>query len=333
MTARKVYRLEGLEYDNCLAFLALIGLLRALDQVDETRHSRVSWTVGEPPLRPALHLPQPLSTEALAKSIAFGIARLVEDHDFSGREDLSYDWRECRNLLEDAALNASTSRTGRAALVSALMSDAALKDGKEKIVDPTPLCLLFGQGHQHFLERLAEVPKLTAPPPRGRGKAATVSSEEQCLIEALLLPWHRSDPTPSFRWDPHEDVRYAMMAGDPTDKAYKSGTQHGANRIAAVGLAALTVVPRVRRGRVSPFIVGGAHGMEGFSFAWPIWTEPATLPAILAMLAHPNLRTPGSLGHLGVVEVMIAKRISIGKFMNLSRARSLSSINYRQASF
>src|SRR5690606_8944645 len=98
---------------------------------------------------------------------AFGIARLVEDHDFSGREDLSYDWRECRNLLEDAALNASTSRTGRAALVSALMSDAALKDGKEKIVDPTPLCLLFGQGHQHFLGRLAEVPKLTAPPPRG----------------------------------------------------------------------------------------------------------------------------------------------------------------------
>lgn len=36
------------------------------------------------------------------------------------------------------------------------------------LIDPTPLRLLFGQGHQHFLDRLARVPAQPAPPPRGR---------------------------------------------------------------------------------------------------------------------------------------------------------------------
>jgi hypothetical protein len=34
------------------------------------------------------------------------------------------------------------------------MTDAAVKgDQKEGMINPTPLCLLFGQGHQHFLDR------------------------------------------------------------------------------------------------------------------------------------------------------------------------------------
>ena len=112
-------------------------------------------------------------------------------------------------------------------------------------------------------------------PEEGEGKLSSLSSSE-CLAEALFQPWRRDDPTFSFRWDPEEDVRYALMAGDPTDPAYKSGAQHGANRLAAVGLAALTLVPEMRAGRVRPTIIGGASGDEGFSFAWPIWRHPAT---------------------------------------------------------
>jgi hypothetical protein len=40
-----------------------------------------------------------------------------------------------------------------------------------------------------------------------------------------------------------------------------------------------------------------------------------------AMLAHPDLRKPHELGHLGVDHVLVARRISVGKFMNFSRAR------------
>lgn len=120
-----------------------------------------------------------------------------------------------------------------------------------------------------------------------------------------------------------EDVRYALMAGDPTSKTYKPGTQHGANRLAAVGLSAHTLVPETRAGRLRPSIIGGVSGRDGFSFAWPIWCGPATLPAIRALLAHPGLHEIDSLAHLGVDHVMVAQRISVGKFMNFSRAHPI----------
>ena len=206
------------------------------------------------------------------------------------------------------------------------MSDAAIKDDKREPVAPTPLCLLFGQGHQHFLERLAIVPREPAPPPRGKGRKAITLSASECLAEALFQPWRRDDATFSFRWDPEEDVRYALMAGDPTDAAYKARTQHGANRLAAVGLAVLTLVPEMRAGRVRPTIVGGASGADGFSFAWPIWRDPATLAAVRGLLSHPDLREPDGLKHLGVDHVLVARRISVGKYMNFSRARPIAQI-------
>jgi hypothetical protein len=237
---------------------------------------------------------------------------LLPSHDFGDQNDLAYSRDECRALLEKEAKAASGPLRGRVDLLAALMSDAAIKDDKQRPIDPTPLCLLFGQGHQHFLDRLASVPRQAAPPPREKERKKVNVSAPESLAEALFEPWHRNDPTPSFRWDPEEDVRYALMAGDPTDDKYKTATQHGANRLAAVGLAAITLVPERRAGRVRPNIIGGVSGSGGFSFAWPIWREPATLCAIRALLAHPNLRETGALRHLSVDHVLVAQRISVG---------------------
>ena len=61
----------------------------------------------------------------------------------------------------------------------------------------------------------------------------------------------------------------------------KETTQHGANRLAAVGLAALTVVPERRSGKVRLGMLGGERDAGGaFSFTWPIWWKPIGLPAI-----------------------------------------------------
>ena len=43
MNARTTHRLDGLESDNLLAFLALLGLLRALEAADSTLHPRAAW--------------------------------------------------------------------------------------------------------------------------------------------------------------------------------------------------------------------------------------------------------------------------------------------------
>jgi hypothetical protein len=327
MTGEFSHRLDGLEPDNLLAFLALLGLLRAIEVDDRERpegeklRPRAAWDIDLPPLRPRLVLARGVTREEVLERATSGLEALAAVHEFDARKDLNYSAEECRELLAREAGTATCGARARADLLASLMSDAAIKDDKKVTIDPTPLCLLFGQGHQHFLERLAEVPRQGAPPRRGRGKKAISVSAIDCVGEALFEPWHRSDPTSSFRWDPEEDVRYALMAGDPTDSAYKAGTQHGANRLAAVGLGVLTLVPETRAGRVRPSIIGGESSADGFSFAWPIWREPATLAAIGALLAHPNLRKPEALVHLGVVDAMIAQRISVGKFMNFTRAR------------
>ena len=330
MTAKTVHRLDGLEPDNLLAFLALLGLLRALEAADNELDSklqpRAAWDIDRPPLRPKLILSCAVTQEEVTENAANGIRVISACHDFGGQKDLNYSQEECRALLQEEARAARPDSRERADLLAALMSDVAIKDDKKKLVDPTPFCLLFGQGHQHFLERLAHVPQKPAPEPRGRGGQAVSLSESECLSEALFQPWHRNDKTHSFRWDPEDDVRYALMAGDPTDTAYKTGTQHGANRLAAIGLGVLTLVPEIRAGRVRPGATGGARTAGGFSFAWPIWREPATLTAIRALLAHPGLREIDALAHLGVDHVMVAQRISVGKFMNVSRARPLQSI-------
>ena len=324
MTTQAVHRLQGLEPDNLLAFLALLGTLRAIACERPDLQPRVSWSIDEPPLRPLLHLGESMDRESLAETVARGLDKLAMDRVFGDHADLNFTQDECRSLLDEAAKAASVVHRGRADLLAALMSDAAIKNGQHKVIDPTPLCLLFGQGHQHFLARLKDVPALAAPPARGRGKQAVTVTPAKAIEEALFDIWHRTDPTPSFRWDPAEDVRYATMGGDPTDPAFKAGTQHGANRLAAVALPAMKLATRARAGRVRPTIAGGQRDREGFSIAWPIWHAPTSLAGIEALLLHPDLRAPGQLAHLGVVDVLVAQRISVGKFMNFTRARPVS---------
>jgi hypothetical protein len=63
---------------------------------------------------------------------------------------------------------------------------------------------------------------------------------------------------------------------------------------------------------VRPAVIGGESGATGFSFAWPVWREPASLAAIGALRSHPDLREPAALAHLGVADVFVARRISVG---------------------
>jgi hypothetical protein len=313
------HRLEGLEPDNLLAFLALLGLLRSLETACPAWRSRAAWDLDRAPLRPILLLADPCTQRAVSEAAAEGAGRLAvlygfpaEKHDAAAQKDLNYTNACARALLSEAVAEENRER---ADLWAALMCDAAARDER---IEATPLCLLFGQGHQHFLERLATVPRTETPPPRGRGKNRVSLTAAEAIEEALFFPWKRQDPTPGFRWDPEEDVRYALRASDPSGE--KSTTQHGANRLAALGLPVLTAVPVQRGNRVRLQVLGGSLGRE-FTFAWPIWREPASLAAIRAMLSHPDLRSDaGSLAHLGVEQVRLARRIVVGRFMNFTRA-------------
>lgn len=322
---RVEHRLHGLEPDNLLAFLALLGLLRALEEARPDWRARVRWSLDAPPLRPVLVLRDSVVPAAVSAAAADGVAQLATAHAFAGKADLNHTVSEARAVLvrgRDAGGYAAD-------LLAALLCDTVVKVEQGKPTDrieATPLCLLFGQGHQHFLQRLAAVPNQPAPPPRGRGKRVVEVTAADCLGEALFATWARQDPTFSFRWDPAEDVRYALMYGDPSNAANKDGAQHGANRLGSIGLSLFTAVPTQRGGQVRLALPGGGW-KRGFSIAWPIWRDPIGLEAIRSLLTHPDLRTLGALDRLGVDHVREARRISVGKFMNFTAANPMRAEN------
>ena len=316
MSPANIHRLDGLEPDNLLAWLALLGLLRSLEHARSAWRPRAAWTVDEPPLRPRLQLRTPATRDELLAVTAQGLGALARLHDFGGAELKLPAGDETRDLFAHGA------RAPRHAadLWAALGSHAAKSsDGAE--LEPTPLCLMFGAGHQRFVERLANVPRTPEPPPRGGGRGAATIAEAESLAEALFCAWTRPDATKGFRWEPAEDVRHALRARDPADPATRETTQHGANRLAAVGLSVLTVVPQRHGTAVRLGLVGGARTRTGeWHYAWPIWREPVTLAAIRAMLVHPRMHDPATRAALGIVEVRTARQIRSGRYRNITRA-------------
>lgn len=318
MTENSTHRLAGLEPDNLLAFLALLGTLRSVEHARPTWHPRIAWTVDEPPVRPILTVSASATEEGIVAVVTEGLSDLARHHDFGQLKALKLSLDEANMRLRKAA----TGDRYTSDLWAALISDAAIPDKKKaEEAEPTPLCLLLGQGHMYFMDRLASVPRRSTPPARGTGRRKVAIPETECLRETLFEKWTRPDDTFSFRWDPHEDVRYALRATDPTDSKTKETTQHGANRLAAVGLSALTVVPRLRAGIVRLGVIGGNRepGL-GFMFTWPIWRYPISLSAIRSLLGHPGLCRSTTWNALGVVELRRTRRISVGKFMNFTRA-------------
>ena len=317
MTRHSTHRLAGIEPDNLLAFLALLGMLRSIEHARPAWYPRIAWSVDEPPVRPMLTVREPATEDEIVAVIAEGLSDLARRHEFGRLKNL---WL----FPKDASAKLREVMAGDrylSDLWAALISDGAIRKGT---AEPTPLCLLFGQGHMHFMSRLASVPQQSEPPKRGPGRRKIVIRETDCLHEALFETWLRPDDTDSFRWDPHEDVRYALRATDPTDSKTKQTTQHGANRLAAVGLSALTVVPRVRAGTVQLEVMGGTRKRGiGFAFTWPIWRHSISLATIRSLLDHTGLNRAATWDALGIVELRRARRISVGKYMNFTRAEPL----------
>lgn len=323
-------RLTGLEPDNLLAFMALLGLLRSLEESRPSWHGRVSWTVDEPPLRPCLHLAEAIEEDAIVQAAIEGLDALAPKHDFGKLQDLKLPVDGAREQLCRAAGGADQDPY-TADMWAAFLSDVVVSD--QGTTKPTPLCLLGG-GQTRFLKNLAlvpnqKIPKRKTPPSKTTGRNKTKVSESDCIRECLFGTWLRLDDTLSFRWDPSEDVRYALRARAPTDD--KEPTQHGANRLAAIGLSVLTVVPTVRLGEAQLTVLGGGRD-RGFTFEWPIWREPTSLAGIRGLLSHPHLNRAETRTALGIVELRLAHRISYGKYMNFTRAERSEGLERRSSS-
>jgi hypothetical protein len=312
--------LPGLEAENLLAFLALLGLLRALEQAAPKWSPHVSWE-EDPPWRARLHLVGNVTESAVADAVASGVAALVEKFEFDGHRNVDFKSEEFRAYLGKTRTDAT-----RAALACALA--AQYPEKKAGGVQAAPLVLMFGQGHQNFLDRLLSIPRGDLPKSLQKLKSPPDLNDPQKIAEALFARWKRTDPTDAFRWDPSELQPYALRFDDPSS-AGAAPTVHGANRLAALGFLSFPSAPAVSRARTP----GTRRGGESLEYVWPLWSVPLSLHGVEALLSHPDV-LHGNLAAvraLGVIEIMAARRFASGKFMNVAWAKPASEVRRRDS--
>ncbi|MGE4046221.1 MAG: hypothetical protein AB7F35_15300 [Acetobacteraceae bacterium] len=305
--------MPGLAADNLLASMALFGLLRALDHERPDWHARARWS--GPPWTAELLLDAEVSEGDVAAAADSGINRIAaqygmvpEGSNQAPPRDVKFTAGEFRDIVA-----ARRHDPVGAALVSVLSAEMPVRDNGT--VMPAPLVLLFGQGHQHFLDRLTSVP--LQPVPVGKGKVRqSLPAAADKISEALFAPWSRADETDGFRWDPADDQRYALRFGDPS-KAGAARTMHGANRLAALGLLSFPCVA----GERSLAAVGSIQADGTRHYIWPVWTQALTLAGIETLLARDLAALPiPAREAYGIACVMRARRIPNGKFMNVTPA-------------
>ncbi len=298
----RAHDLSGLEPDNFLAFLTLLGLLRALETAEPSWKPRAFWTGV--PLRPRLLLDADVDRAALAEAAVSGIVSFGATYAFDA-DDIKFSGEEFRALAD------SVTSIERGTLLAALCSDGAMKrDGKA--VEATPLCMMLGSGHQYFLRRLSN--------------ATTVPTHPEKITAALFEQWTYRDTTESFRWDPIEDRRYAYQSGNPSDTPNKVGTVTGANRLAALAFGVWSCAPGRRA------LLAAATNGRGAdrTIRWPLNSVSASLTALLALLSHPDVSrghadpnsrydNPRALATLGVKAIVTARRYQNDKYFNVSR--------------
>src|SRR5438876_12441019 len=99
----KVFDLPGLEADNLLAFLALLGLVRAIETVRPDWCPRVSWK--GPPWVARLHLTEAMPETDVVQMAAQGIDQLVASFDVAGRKNVDFSRTHYREYAKKARRN------------------------------------------------------------------------------------------------------------------------------------------------------------------------------------------------------------------------------------
>lgn len=300
------FRLIGLEPDNLLAFLALVGTLRALEEARPDWRVRSLWS--GPPWHPELDVDADVDDDALLAAIAEGVERLGSVVDFGKHKNIDF------TRAEFGQFGSAASDHVMSRMMSAIGSDAcARRDGDR--IESTALAAIAGQGHQNFLERVAVL---------GR---RSLRQDTGVLRKALLAAWSYEELENTLRWDPVEDRRYALGFADPSGEKIK--TSAGANVLAVVGFPMLVTAP----GPDGLMTTAFARRRRAREMRWPLWTRPCGLATIVALLRHPALvadidrnradEQRAEWTRRGVADIKRARRIQTGKYFSFERAVSI----------
>ncbi len=283
MTVAKSHRLEGLEPDNLLAFLALLGLLKALELTRPEWQPRAYWDVENAPLRPILTIREPMTQEEIARTALEGLLIFKDalrpfswprSNQGAAKKTALLSARSRQRKLSKRCISAlgTCARNQRKRLVWQMRCDLLASSGasrvdykKGEVFDTTPMKLPSGQmtfiGAQFDLLSICKV-------------------EDIC--HCLFNTWTYSHKGNSLRFSPDEAQRYAYRASDPSPEG--SHTELGASALSGLGLLTFTMSEAQPHWRMVAYTGRRSEGR----ISWPIWEAAggsgASLHTIMAML-------------------------------------------------
>lgn len=211
---------------------------------------------------------------------------------------------------EEAAIQDAARHRAYIDALSSLCSSAIVDD--EGFAADTDFRTVRGAGHQHFLGIMVN---------------QLLELQPAHLHKTLFAPWKYDDPLEalSLRWDPLDDVRWALRWGNPSGDPLrkKQGNMIAANVLAAAALPLFPVMPR-QNGLAT---VGFSRLNRSTCWTWPLWEDDLELACVRSLLAHPLLQDamPDSrkLGAMGVFESFRSERFTQGKFRNFTPAKAV----------
>lgn len=293
--------LPGLDGTNPLGFLAAIGVLIALDQVDQLVTPKLAW--------------RPYQGTWVAS------VRLAEERTVDG---------ECviQRLLD--VLNGNTAEhparrwevfcEGTATQIHQLLDTEPDAWSACIGIEPLP--------HTRNDKRLSQLQTARKDYHVKAINNLLVNTNDEHLRRTLFKHWDYADPLEglTLHIDPSEDRRHANQwnqpAGDPDRKTH--GNMIAANRLA---LEAYPLFPIVHINGMSQTMGFKGHYMHDTYWTWPLWSSYIDAHVISSVLSLAELQRPliqtSNLRHLGIEAVMRSQRILVGKTPNFTPAQRI----------
>jgi hypothetical protein len=307
------FELKGLRANNLLAFMAALGALRVATVIWPKSNPMLAWEEHDDGWFATLWCDETVSREQFIEDLATGLKASGDMPAMRIGDDLSVPVSQYHERLHEASRDATPAQRSDVDLLAAYGSDAVerVTNGNSTgTIADTALRTMSGAGHQHFLGTMRTLVADTGP---------------EHLEAALFTTWTHSDPVKnhSMRWDPVDDVRYALRwdepSVDPTRKA--SGCMWGANRLAIEALSLFSTAPASNGLTTTGFIEGPGRT----AVTWPVWCCRVGLETVSSLLSLFELsaETPDRnlLARRGIKEVFRSRRITQGKFRNFALAR------------
>jgi hypothetical protein len=328
--------LTGPDAANPLGFLCALGTLRVASLVWPDRDIRMGWDRRSTGWRPILSMATAVSEAELVE----GIYRYCRYGPDGGESDLDgpppgaaeafpylaidrntskIEPDEFRTHALDQRPQASAEQRVFLDYLAAYGSDAVIDEG---VIQDTALRTMSGSGWQHFLETMLNL---------------TEDLELRHIEEALLAPWRYRDPLKnlSMRWDPSDLKQYALQATNPSDdRNRRSGSVHGANRLAVEALPLLPTMPVLRGLSPELATTGFEIAVSQPHWTWPVWGPAVSVSVVASLLAHPHLQRAVTdrergraareeLRRMGVRELFRSRRISVDYYRNFTPAEAV----------